>query len=65
MVMSHNQQMSKELKLDQITLSVNLVNQIMGYLGTRPYQEVFQLINGLTEEAKAQAQPTEVQPAQE
>jgi len=27
-----------------IKLSVNTVNQILGYLGSRPYQEVFQLI---------------------
>jgi hypothetical protein len=37
----------------------------MGYLGTRPYQEVFQLVNGLQDEAKAQIQATEVQPTQE
>jgi len=41
--------------MDKITLSINLVNQIMGYLGTRPYQEVFQLVEGLQAEAKAQA----------
>ena len=27
-----------------ITLSVETVNAILGYLGTRPYQEVYQLI---------------------
>jgi hypothetical protein len=40
--------------MDKITLSINLVNQVMGYLGTRPYQEVFQLVEGLQAEAKAQ-----------
>jgi len=47
--------------MDKITLSVQLVNQVMGYLGTRPYQEVFQIINGLQDEAKVQSsQPTPV-----
>lgn len=41
--------------MDKITLSIGLVNQVMGYLGTRPYQEVFQLVEGLQAEAKAQA----------
>jgi len=40
--------------MEKISLSINLVNQVMGYLGTRPYQEVFQLIEGLQAEAKAQ-----------
>jgi len=42
-----------ELKVD-IKLSVNTVNQILGYLGTRPYQEVFQLIQAIQEAAKPQ-----------
>jgi hypothetical protein len=48
--------------MDKITLSTQLVNAVLGYLGTRPYQEVFQLIEGLQNEAKAQiAQPVETQ----
>jgi hypothetical protein len=39
-----------------IKLSVNTVNQILGYLGSRPYQEVFQLIEAIQKEAKAQPQ---------
>jgi hypothetical protein len=42
-----------ELKVD-IKLSVATVNQILGYLGTRPYQEVFQLIEAIQNEAKTQ-----------
>ena len=41
--------------MEKIILTVQLVNQIMGYLGTRPYQEVFQIINNLQDEAKAQS----------
>jgi len=35
-----------------VNLSVNTVNQILGYLGTRPYQEVFQIIEAIQKEAK-------------
>ena len=41
--------------MDKLSLSINLVNQVMGYLGTRPYQEVFQLVDAMQAEAKAQA----------
>ena len=41
--------------MEKITLSTQLVNAVMGYLGTRPYQEVFQLIDALQKEAKEQA----------
>ena len=44
--------------MDKIVLSVNLVNKALAYLGTRPYQEVYQLIDALQAEAKAQ--PEEV-----
>ena len=41
-----------ELKVD-IKLSVNTLNQILGYLGSRPYQEVFQIIEAIQKEAEA------------
>lgn len=37
-----------------LTVSIELINQILGYLGTRPYQEVFQLIDGIKEAARPQ-----------
>ena len=40
-----------------LQLPIELANQIIGYLGTRPYQEVYQLIDGMKEAAK----PPEVQ----
>jgi hypothetical protein len=43
--------------MEKITLSTQIINAVMGYLGTRPYQEVFQLIDGLQNEAKSQVQP--------
>jgi len=48
-----------ELKMD-IKLSVNTVNQILGYLGSRPYQEVFQLIEAIQKEAKENSALVEV-----
>jgi hypothetical protein len=44
--------------MDKVTLSTTLVNNIMAYLGTRPFQEVFQLIQEVQKEAQAQ-QPAE------
>ena len=50
-----------------INLPIELVDQILGYLGTRPYQEVYQLIEGMKEAAKPptlqQVPPTEEQEA--
>jgi|TARA_R110000868_G_scaffold390060_1_gene659596 hypothetical protein len=48
--------------MEKITLTTQLVNAVMGYLGTRPYQEVFQLIEGLQNEAKSQVQPAVEEP---
>lgn len=41
----------------ELRLPIELANQIIGYLGTRPYQEVYQLIDGM----KAAAVPPEKQ----
>jgi len=43
--------------MDKVTLSTTLVNNIMAYLGTRPFQEVFQLIQEVQKEAQAQQTP--------
>jgi len=39
-----------------LAISEKLLNAILGYLGARPYQEVFQLIEALQTEAKNQPQ---------
>jgi hypothetical protein len=44
--------------MEKLQISTQLLNQIMGYLGTRPYQEVFQLIEAIQSEAKNQPEPT-------
>jgi hypothetical protein len=41
--------------MNEIKLSTNLVNAIMQYLGTRPYADVFQLVDAIQKEAKEQA----------
>lgn len=47
---------------DKLTLSIPLINAVLAYLGSRPYQEVFQLIEGLQNEAKSQVQPAVEEP---
>jgi hypothetical protein len=51
----------------KLHIPIELANQIIGYLGTRPYQEVYQLIDGMQEAAKPptlqQVPPTEEQEA--
>lgn len=41
----------------ELRLPIEVVNQVLGYLGTRPYQEVYQLIQAIQDAAK----PKEVQ----
>lgn len=51
----------------KLSIPIELANQIIGYLGTRPYQEVYQLIDGMKEAAKPpvlqQVPPAEEQEA--
>ncbi len=37
-----------------LPLPIDLINQVLGYLGTRPYQEVFSLIQAIQDAAKPQ-----------
>lgn len=39
---------------EKIELSVNLVNNILAYLGSQPYQSVAGLINAIQQEASPQ-----------
>jgi hypothetical protein len=43
--------------MDNITVSTQLLNAILGYLGARPYQEVFQLVEAIQKEAKEAIEP--------
>jgi len=42
--------------MDKITVSTQLLNAILGYLGQKPYQEVFQLVEAIQKEAKQAAE---------
>jgi hypothetical protein len=39
--------------MEKLQISAQLLNALIGYLGTRPYQETFQLIDALQKEAQA------------
>jgi hypothetical protein len=41
----------------KLHIDIETVNQILGYLGTRPYQEVYQLIQAIQEAAKPPEPP--------
>lgn len=45
---------------EKIELSVTVVNAVLGYLGTQPYQSVAQLINAIQQEASPQVPAAEV-----
>jgi hypothetical protein len=38
----------------KIEISLDVVNKMLAYLGTRPYQEVFQIIQSVQKEAEEQ-----------
>jgi len=42
--------------MDKITVSTQLLNAILGYLGQKPYQEVYQLVEAIQKEAKQAAE---------
>lgn len=48
--------------MEKITLSTQLINAVLGYLGTRPYQEVFTLIDALQKEAQNQSKEEDGKP---
>ena len=42
-----------------LQLPIETANQILGYLGTRPYQEVYALVQAIQDAAKPPEMPTE------
>jgi hypothetical protein len=50
--------------MEKVTLSTQLVNAILQYLGNRPFVEVANLINGIQQEAQGQLQPAPAAPAE-
>ena len=45
--------------MESIQVTTQTLNKILAYLGTRPYQEVFQIIEAIQQEAKNQPTPEE------
>lgn len=45
--------------MKDIKLSIEVVNQVLAYLGSRPYAEVFQVIKAIQSEAEEQAKGKE------
>ena len=44
--------MEKEMKIKTVTFETELIQTIMNYLGTRPYQEVASIINAIQVEVQ-------------
>ena len=42
--------------MEKMTISIALANEVLGYLGKKPYEEVFQLIDKFQKEHQASAQ---------
>lgn len=47
--------------MESLQVSMKLMNQVLGYLGSRPYTEVFQLVEAIQHEAKNQPQAEQEQ----
>ena len=45
--------------MNELIITTQVLNQVLGYLGSRPYQEVFQLIEAIQNEAKNQPKKDE------
>jgi hypothetical protein len=43
----------------KLFIDIETINQVLGYLGTRPYQEVYALIQAIQEAAKEKEEPKE------
>ena len=43
----------------KLQLPIETANQLLGYLGTRPYQEVYQLIQAIQDAAKPEVPKAE------
>ena len=57
--LSANGESRKNIMPKTFKLSTDLVNAVLQYLGTRPFQEVAQLINGIQSEAGPQVKQDE------
>jgi hypothetical protein len=47
--------------MNELIISTQVLNQVLGYLGSRPYQEVFQLVEAIQKEAQNQPKKESVE----
>lgn len=45
--------------MQTVNVSVELLNGVLAYLGSRPFSEVYQLVNRIQAEANPQLMPSE------
>tara|TARA_R110000764_G_scaffold39912_2_gene89222 strand:+ start:482 stop:655 length:174 start_codon:yes stop_codon:yes gene_type:complete len=43
---------SKEVKVDMVSIPVQVLNETLQYLADKPYKEVFKIINAIQTESK-------------
>jgi len=48
--------------MEKLSITTQLLNTVLSYLGTRPYQEVYHLITAIQDEAKGQVIPPQEEP---
>ena len=53
---------TRSVLMEKITLSTELVNAILQYLGNQPFVQVTQLINGIQQQAQGQFPAPEAAP---
>jgi hypothetical protein len=54
-----NQLLLRKIMPKHLALSTDLVNAVLQYLGTRPFQEVHQIISAIQSEASSQMKEAE------
>ena len=42
--------------MDKVTISIGLANELLGYLGKKPYEEVFQILDKFQKEHQSAVQ---------
>jgi hypothetical protein len=50
--------------MESVNISLKLLNEVLGYLGTRPYQESVGLINAIQAEFQKQAAAPKEEPTE-
>ena len=57
-------QRANGVNMESVNISLKLLNEVLGYLGTRPYQESVGLINAIQAEFQKQAAAPKEEPTE-